>query len=143
MNDLRRVVAVLLQVVIPGCIGAFFTFVVAGTMSTLRSPLDPLPFVVLAGPVVGLLTWLFGLIADRGSGERLLLTVLYSALGCMVSYLLLLFGHWLQPRPYIAPPVPFALAIAIGVGTLLAPIAGAMAGYYWVRGKQRTTPSVG
>jgi hypothetical protein len=70
MNDLRRVVAVMLQVVMPGCIGAFLAFLMTGIMLGLGSSRPLLPFVFFAGPVVGFLTWLFGLIADRASGER-------------------------------------------------------------------------
>jgi hypothetical protein len=138
LNDLRRVAAVLLQVVIPGCIGAFLTFVMAGIISTLGTPL--LPFVVFAGPVVGFLTWLFGLIADRASGERLLLTVLFATLGFLVSCLVFLSSSWLQFRADAAQPLVSALAILVGAGWLLAPLAGAMAGYYWVGRKQRPNP---
>jgi len=128
----------MLQAVIPGCVGAFVTFVMAGVVFPLTT--TPLPFVVFGGLVVGFLTWLFGLVADRASGERLLLTVLYAALGFLVSYLLLLSWHWLQPRADVAQPLVSALAIAVAIGAVLAPLAGAMAGYYWVAGKQRATP---
>lgn len=140
MGDMSRVVAVLVQVVIPGCIGAFLTFV----MAHLTLDMEPgaiLPFVVFAGPVVGFLTWLFGLIADRASGERLLLTVLCATGGFLVSFLVLFSSQqWLPPRPDVAQPLGSALAIAGAVGSLLAPLGGAMAGYYWVRGKQRPDP---
>src|SRR5262245_451517 len=131
MDVRRRVVAVLLQVVIPGCVGAFLTFVMAHLMSDLE-PGALLPFVVFTGPIVGLLTWLFGLFADRASGERLLLTVLCATGGLLVSFLVLFFSsRWLPPRPDVGQPFGSALAIA-AVGSLLAPLGGALAGYYWV-----------
>jgi hypothetical protein len=142
MNDLRRVVAVLLQVVIPGCIGAFLAFVMAGVMSSMKgNPGAILPFVVFAGPVVGFLTWLFGLIADRASGERLLLTVLCATLGFLVSFLVLFFFLAMATAsPDVAQSLALAIAATVGgILALAAPVAGALAGYHWV-GKQRPNP---
>jgi hypothetical protein len=42
-----------------------------------------------------------------------------------MSYLVIVFSDWLSP----------AGAVAVG-----GPLAGAMAGYYWVGGKQRPNP---
>jgi hypothetical protein len=128
INDLRRVVAVLLQVVFPGCIGAFLAYLMAGTMFGLGSSRPLLPFVFFAGPVVGFVTWLFGLIADRASGERLLLTIIYATLGFLMSYSVIVFSDWPSHPAGAAQPPEWTLAIAVAVG---APLAGAMAGYYW------------
>jgi hypothetical protein len=139
-DDLRRVAAVLLQIVIPGGIGAALTLMMAFVMFYPEgTPPSPAPIVVFGGPLVGFLTWLFGLIAHRASGERLVVTVLCAALGFIVSLLLYFSGRWLPPLPRhagdLAEPLGLALYLAAVVGFMLAiaaPLAGALAGYYWV-----------
>ena len=138
MNDLRRVVAVLLQIVIPGCIGAALSVMMVFVMFYPEgSPPSPVPILVFGGPVVGFLTWLFGLIADRASVERLVVTVFCALLGFIVSLFLYFSGHWLPPTRAddLAEPLALALYLATVVGFMLAiaaPLAGALAGYYWV-----------
>jgi O-antigen/teichoic acid export membrane protein len=126
--------AVLLQIVIPGAIGAALTGLMAFVMFYPEgTPPSPAPIFILGGPVVGFLTWLFGLIADRASRERLAMTVLCAALGFFVAFLLYLFLRWVPHRPGVAAA---ALSLVVAVAFAL-PIAGAMAGYYWLWGKLR------
>jgi hypothetical protein len=146
MNNPHRVVAVLLQVVIPGGVSAFLTLVMGLLMLDLMdSPGAFLPLVVFAGLVVGFPTWLFGLIADRASGQRLLLTILCTTGGALVSFLVLYLSsvpyfssQWLPPRP---PTSALAIASTVrGVLILAGPLAGALVGYYWVGGKLHPNP---
>jgi hypothetical protein len=137
MDELRRVAAVVLQFVIAGCIGAVLSLMMVFVMYYPEgSPPSPVPILVFGGPVVGFLTWLFGLIADRPSVERLVVTALCAALGFIVSILLYFSGRWLPPirASDLAEPLGLAVYLATLVGFTLAvaaPLAGALAGYYW------------
>jgi hypothetical protein len=84
--------------------------------------------IILGGAVIGLLTWISGLIADRASLTGLVLTIALSMLGLTVSYLLIetaiLAPLW-APR-FGMRDTPMVLFFA----ALPAPLAGAMTGYY-------------
>ena len=118
-----RWLALLLQVIIPGAIGLYLAFAMAFGLHAnpaKRAREELALMIILGGAVIGFLAWLFGLIADRLSLIRLVLTVLLSMLGLTVSYLLieasLLAPAWVFPVLFPA---------------LATPLAGAMAGYYW------------
>ena len=84
------------------------------------------------GAVIGVLTWISGLIADRMSLTGLVLTIALSMLGLLVSYLLieavLLAPLW-APQSWAAREQP-AVPLILIYTALAAPLAGAMAGYY-------------
>src|SRR5262245_44340813 len=87
--------ALLLQVIIPGASGLYLAFAMAFGLHASPANLpkragdDLALIIILGGAVIGFLAWLFGLIADRISLIRLVLTVLLSMLGLTVSYLLI------------------------------------------------------
>ena len=136
IDALRRVVAVLLQITIPGWIGGYLALLMTLAMAPNIAQSGKMPppwfFVIVGGAVVGFLTWLIGLIADRVSLRRLVLTVIFSALGLTVSFVLV---HFLGPfMGYLrSKDLDFLPFLAV----LAAPLAGAMAGYYWLWGKLR------
>src|SRR5262249_25652852 len=92
-----RWLALLLQVVIPGCIGAFLTLVMTSefgaTVLTIGPSLIPV-IIILGGAVIGFLAWLPGLIVDRTSLRRLRLTVVLSILGVTASFLPIVVFAW-------------------------------------------------
>jgi Na+/H+ antiporter NhaA len=120
-------VAVLCQIVLAGGIGTFLSLAMGQLMYEGRRVPEGLQIfflgVVFGGPVIGFLTWFFGLVADRASGYRLATTILCAAGGVFVAGLLYIF---LQRSP--RGDVSEAVATLAG---LVLPIAGAMAGYYW------------
>jgi hypothetical protein len=128
-----RWLALLFQVILPGPIGLYLGYAMAlGLPATPARDEIPLA-IVLGGAVIGVLTWISGLIADRMSFTGLVLTIAFSMLGLFVSYLLveavLLAPHW-APRSWAVrgpPPVPLLMLI---YAPMAAPLAGAMAGYY-------------
>ena len=127
-----RWLALLFQVIMPGPIGFYLAYAMAlGMPATTARNEIPL-IIVLGGVVIGLLTWIAGLIADRVSLTGLVLTITLSMLGLIVSYLLietaLLAPHWV-PRSWAAREPPVVLLALIGAA-LAAPLSGAMAGYY-------------
>jgi hypothetical protein len=127
-----RWVALLLQVILPGPIGFYLAYaMVLGLPATSARGEIPL-IIILGGAVIGILTWIAGLIADRMSLTGLLLTIALSMLGLTVSYLLIeavvLAPLW-APRSWLARDAPVAGLMLI-YATLAAPLAGSMAGYY-------------
>jgi hypothetical protein len=92
--------------------------------------------------VIGVLTWISGLIADRMSLTGLVLTITLSMLGLLVSYLLieavLLAPLW-APRSWAAREQPAVPLLILIYAPLAAPFAGAMVGYYlpWRRPRAR------
>jgi hypothetical protein len=128
-----RWLALLFQVIIPGPIGFYLAYAMAlGVPATPARGEIPL-IVILGGAVIGVLTWISGLIADRMSLTGLVLTIILSMLGLLVSYLLieaLVLAPLWAPRSWASreqPAVPFLMLI---YAPLAAPLAGAMAGYY-------------
>jgi len=127
-----RWLALLFQVIMPGPIGFYLAYAMAlGMPATAARNEIPL-IIILGGAVIGVLTWICGLITDRVSLTGLVLTIALSMLGLLVSYLLieavLLAPLW-APRSWATreqPAVPLILIYA----ALAAPLAGAMAGYY-------------
>jgi hypothetical protein len=132
-----RWAALLLQVIFPGAIGLYLAYAMA--LGLPANPTNPprdelLLMIIFGGAVIGFLAWLLGLIADRISLIRLVLTVITSMLGLTVSFLLIeaaIFAPLWVPWSWAArePPV---LMLALICAALVTPIAGAMAGYYWL-----------
>ncbi len=119
------------QVIMPGPIGFYVAYAMALGMPATAAR-NEIPFIIIhGGAVIGVLTWISGLIADRMSLTGLVLTIALSMLGLLSSYLLieavLLAPLW-APRlgAREQPVVPLILIYA----ALAAPLAGAMAGYY-------------
>lgn len=132
-----RWLALLLQVIIPGAIGFYLAYAMA--LGLPANPTNPprdelLLMIIFGGAVVGFLAWLLGLIADRISLIRLVLTVIMSMLGLTVAFLLIeaaiLAPLW-APRSWAAGEPPVVL-LALTFGAFATPLAGAMAGYYWL-----------
>jgi hypothetical protein len=132
-----RWLALLLQIVVPGAIGLFLAYGMA--LGLPANPTNPrrdelLLMILFGGAVIGFLAWLLGLIADRISLIRLVLTVITSVLGLTVSFLLIeaaILPPLLAYLPWAArePPV---VQLALICGAFATPLAGAMAGYYWL-----------
>lgn len=127
-----RWLALLFQVILPGPIGFYLAYAMAlGVPATPARDEIPL-IIILGGAVIGVLTWIAGLIADRMSLTGLVLTITLSMLGLLVSYLLIeatvSAPHWV-PRSRAARDPPVVLLTMI-YAALAAPLAGAMAGYY-------------
>ena len=100
-----RWLALLFQVIMPGPIGCYLAYAMAlGMPATAARNEIPL-IIILGGAVIGVLTWISGLITDRMSLTGLVLTVALSMLGLLVSYLLIeavllaRFGHPGLGRP--------------------------------------------
>jgi len=127
-----RWLALLLQVIMPGPIGFYLAYAMALGMPATPARNEIPLIIILGGVVIGLLTWISGLIADRLSLTGLVLTITLSMLGLMASYLLietaLLAPLWV-PRSWAAREPPVVL-LALICAALSAPLAGAMAGYY-------------
>ena len=119
-----RWLALTLQIAIPGTIGFYLAFAMGWGLSEVPERAEGLPLIVGGGAVIGFLAWLLGLIVDRVSVIRLVLTVALSMLGLTVSYLLL--GAMLRTRALPALLVYTAFA---------APLVGAIVGYYWLWSK--------
>jgi hypothetical protein len=111
----------LLQIVIPAAIAVWLT-IVMGFAVQRGPPVETPAMIILGGAVIGLFAWLPGLIVDRASLNRLVLTVALSILGVTVS-VLLLGAMVLSFLPGAKSPLMFFVAAP--------PLAGAMAGYYW------------
>lgn len=127
-----RWLALLLQIIVPSPIGFYLAYAMALGMPATSDRSEIPVMVILGGTAVGLLTWIFGLIADRLSFTRLAWTIALSMMGLAVSYLVIeaavLAPHWM-PRSWVAQDSPVPALIVIGAA-LAAPLAGAMAGYY-------------
>jgi hypothetical protein len=128
-----RWLALLFQVILPGPIGLYLAYaMLLGMPATSARSEIPL-IVILGGAVIGVLTWISGLIADRMSLIGLVLTIALSMLGLLVSYLLvevaLLAPLW-APRSWLAREPPTVPLLIMIYAPLAAPLAGAMAGYY-------------
>ena len=132
-----RWLALLLQVIFPGAIGLYLGYAMA--LGLPANPTNPprdelLLMIIFGGAVIGFLAWLLGLIADRISPVRLLLTVIMSMLGLTLSFLLIeaaiLAPLWV-PQSWAARESP-AVLLALICGAFATPLAGAMAGYYWL-----------
>lgn len=132
-----RRLALLLQVIVPGPIGLYLAYAMA--LGLPANPTNPprdelLLMIIFGGAVIGFLAWLLGLIADRISLTRLVLTVIMSMLGLTSSFLLIeaaiLAPLWV-PRSWAARDPPL-VPLALICGALATPLAGAMAGYYWL-----------
>jgi len=132
-----RWLALLLQVIVTGAIGLYLAYAMA--LGLPANPTNPprdelLLMIIFGGAVIGFLGWLLGLIADRISLIRLVLSVIMSMLGLTVSFLLIevaiLAPLW-PPLSWAArePPV---VQLAFVCGAFATPLAGAMAGYYWL-----------
>lgn len=116
-----RSFALLLQIMMAGPIGFYLAYaMMLGLPATSGRNEIPL-IIILGGAGIGLLAWIPGLIADRVSLSRLVLTIALSMLGLLVSYLLV------EATVSVPPWVPQSVIY----GVPLAPLAGAMAGYYW------------
>src|SRR5262245_18362166 len=117
-ESVMRWVALAFQIVIPGAIGSYLVMAMAmGLSAPPRARGDEIPLMILlGGPVIGFLAWLLGLIADRISMVRLVLTVALVTLGLTASYLLIELLIWAR-----LPAVPLFLGLAIA-----GPPAGAM-----------------
>jgi hypothetical protein len=153
-----RWAALLLQVIFPGAIGLYLAYAMA--LGLPANPTNPprdelLLMIIFGGAVIGFLAWLLGLIADRISLIRLVLTVITSMLGLTVSFLLIEvaifaplwvpwswapWAPWASWAPWAArePPV---LMLALICAALATPLAGAMAGYYWLAPAMIGTPT--
>jgi hypothetical protein len=126
-----RWLALLFQVIIPGPVGFYLAYAMALGMPATPAR-NEIPFIIiLGGAVIGVLTWISGLIADRMSLIGPVLTIAFSMLGLLVSYLLIeavLFAPLWAPRSWAAleqSTVPLILIYA----ALAAPLTGAMVGY--------------
>jgi hypothetical protein len=128
-----RWLALLFQVILPGPFGLYLGYAMALGVSATPAR-DEIPLIIiLGGTVIGVLTWIAGLIADRMSLTGLVLTIAFSMLGLFVSYLLVeampLTLNWV-PRSWTnrePPPLPMLMLM---FAPIVAPLAGAMAGYY-------------
>jgi hypothetical protein len=129
--------ALSLQVIVPGAIGLFLAYSMA--LGLPANPTTPprdelLVMFIFGGAVIGFLAWLFGLIVDRISLIRLALTVIMSMLGLAASFLLIeaaiLAPLW-APQSWAAREPPVVL-LALICAALATPLAGAIAGYYWL-----------
>jgi hypothetical protein len=132
MESVMRWLVLLLQVMMPGPIGLYLAYAMALGMPATPARNEIPLIIILGGAVIGLLTWISGLIADRVSLTGLVLTIALSMLGLMASYLLietaLLAPLWV-PRSWATQEPPVVL-LALVCAALVAPLAGAMAGYY-------------
>lgn len=117
-----RWLAALLQIGIPGPIGAYLALAMGMGMSEGPGRSSILTVIVVGGAVIGLLVWLLGLIAAPASRIRLVWTVALSSLGFLVSYLLI--EEIVRGSP---------VSVVLFYPALAAPLVGAMAGYYWPR----------
>jgi hypothetical protein len=120
-----RLLVVLVQIALQGTIGSSLAYVMAlgMAMAPAADRTEIALMVIFGGLAVGFLTWLFGLLVDRISFLRLVLTVAFSMLGLFASYLIVAPMLW---RPPVWPAIFAAVAT---------PLLGAMAGYYWLWGK--------
>jgi hypothetical protein len=112
-----------MQIVIPGSIGAYLVLMMGMGMSEGSGREGVLAVIVGGGAVIGLLVWLLGLIAAPASRIRLVWTAALSMLGLAVSYSLIEATLRAGESP---------LGSLLFFGALAAPLAGAMAGYYWL-----------
>jgi hypothetical protein len=127
-----RTLAVLLQIAIPGVLGGFPVIMLGlGLVRPIATPDRSgfLQLIVYGGAAVGVAAWFLGLIVDRASPMRLLLTVAGSILGLTVSYLLLEHARWAEVS---APLLHVATGPLAYLAAFPAPLAGALAGYYWL-----------
>jgi hypothetical protein len=129
---LMRWLALLFQVITPGPIGFYLAYAMALGLPATSSRNEIPLIIILGGAVVGVLTWISGLISDRLSLTGLVLTIAMSMLGLLVSYLLieavLLAPLW-APRSWAALE-QLAVPLILIDAALVVPLAGAMAGYY-------------
>jgi hypothetical protein len=112
-----RGLTLLLQIVIPAVV-AVSVAIGMGLVMGSGGIATWILAVIVIGAVIGFFVWLPGLIVDRASLSRLVLTVALSILGGTGTALMALFFHGSQS------PLIFFASYAV-------PIGGAMAGYYW------------
>jgi len=117
-----RLLVVLVQIGLQATIGSSLAYVMAlgMAMAPTSDRTEIALMVAFGGAAIGFLTWPFGLLVDRPSFLRLVLTLAFSLLGLFASYLILEPMLW-------RPPMWPALFVAVAT-----PLVGAMAGYYWL-----------